>query len=344
MTKMIENKFFEAFKYGGVVSKCIDWMRYTHNLPEVKQRGIENRDEASKEKEERYYKETLPNEIVKETEAFKREVLPRMGEMLDEIEDNIRGSKTDTERDFYLYSLFKPFGESGCNIAGIYNPTAETAQMKQSRRHERAKSVARNFISLTIKQEQAGTVEKCTGFYVGVMMDFADRLDALLRFVFEIDMMRLQRECGIYLKLHRITGSVATYRGSEELSRELIGALPAEPQHHTEHTNPQREEDKTQPKPTRGKGRPQDTFKDKMIDDANGSKLQKIHTKLDGKKGKDAALIILACIEKGLIMRPTYTQVKNEFGDVGSKTGYNRYLNKAWFTKEELEGAKNSLD
>jgi hypothetical protein len=235
---MIENKFFEAFKYGGVVSKCIDWMRYTHNLPEVKQRGIENRDEASKEKEERYYKETLPNEIVKETEAFKREVLPRMGEMLDEIEDNIRGSKTDTERDFYLYSLFKPFGESGCNIAGIYNPTAETAQMKQSRRHERAKSVARNFISLTVKQEQAGTVEKCTGFYVGVMMDFADRLDALLRFVFEIDMMRLQKECGIYLKFHRITGSVATYRGSEELTRELISALPAE----IGQIKPQREE------------------------------------------------------------------------------------------------------
>jgi hypothetical protein len=104
------------------------------------------------------------------------------------------------------------------------------------------------------------------------------------------------------------------------------------------------QEDKTQLQPTREKGRPKETFKDKMIDDANGSKLQKIHTKLDGKKGKDAALIILACIEKGWVMRPTYTQVKNEFGDVGSKTGYNRYLNKELFTKEELEGAKNSLD
>lgn len=229
MTKMIENKFFEAFKYGGVASKCIDWMRYTHNLPEVKQRGIENRDEASKEKEERYYKETLPNEIVKETEAFKREVLPRMGEMLDEIEDNIRGSKTDTERDFYLYSLFKPFGESGCNIAGIYNPTAETAQMKQSRRHERAKSVARNFISLTIKQEQAGTVEKCTGLFVDVMLDFANRLDALL-LVYHIDMMRLQKECGIYLTRHRVMHRVADYIGSVKKTQELIRALSDEPQ------------------------------------------------------------------------------------------------------------------
>lgn len=98
------------------------------------------------------------------------------------------------------------------------------------------------------------------------------------------------------------------------------------------------------PKPTRGRGRPKETFKDKMIDDVDGSKLQKIHTKIDGKKGKDAALIILACIKKGWLTKPTYTQVKNEFGDIGCKTGYNNYLNENKFTKEELEGAKNSLD
>ena len=98
------------------------------------------------------------------------------------------------------------------------------------------------------------------------------------------------------------------------------------------------------PNPTRPKGRPKETLKDKMIDDADGSKLQKIHTKIVGKKGKDAALIILAGIEKGWMLRPTHTQVKNEFGDIGSKQGYNRYLNKDKFTKEELEGAKNSLN
>lgn len=95
---------------------------------------------------------------------------------------------------------------------------------------------------------------------------------------------------------------------------------------------------------TRGRGRPRETLKDKMLDDTDGKKLQTIHTKICGKKGKDAALIILACIKKGWITRPTYTQVKNEFGDIGSKTGYNRYLNEQAFTKEELEGVINSLD
>ena len=97
-------------------------------------------------------------------------------------------------------------------------------------------------------------------------------------------------------------------------------------------------------KPTRGKGRPKETLKDKMIDDANGEKLQKVRSKMAGKKGKDFALLMLAGIKKGWLTRPTYTQVKNEFGDIGSKTGYNKYLNENMFTSEEVEGAKNSLD
>lgn len=93
----------------------------------------------------------------------------------------------------------------------------------------------------------------------------------------------------------------------------------------------------------RGKGRPKETLKDKMIDDVNGEKLKMLHTKLDGKKGKDVSLIILAAIKKGWLTKPTYTQVKNEFKDIGCKSGYNRYLNENMFTKEEIEGAINSL-
>lgn len=109
---------------------------------------------------------------------------------------------------------------------------------------------------------------------------------------------------------------------------------------------PQKKQPKTEQEatPSRRKGRPNEQLKDKMIDDDSGRKLQKIHTKIRGKKGKDVALIILACIKKGWMTRPTYTQVKNEFGDIGSKTGYNKYLNEQMFTKEEIEGAINSLD
>ena len=55
-------------------------------------------------------------------------------------------------------------------------------------------------------------------------------------------------------------------------------------------------------------------------------------------------MIILACIKKGWLTKPTYTQGKNEVGDIGSTTGYNKYLNENKFTKEELEGIINCLD
>lgn len=96
--------------------------------------------------------------------------------------------------------------------------------------------------------------------------------------------------------------------------------------------------------PVRGKGRPKETLKDKMINDADGSKLQKVHTVMDGKKGKDAALIVLACIKKGWMSKPTFIQVTEEFGDIGTQQNFTKYLNENRFTIDEIEGAKNSLD
>lgn len=104
------------------------------------------------------------------------------------------------------------------------------------------------------------------------------------------------------------------------------------------------ENDLQQIKPKPNRGRPNGTFKDKMICDTDGSRLHKIHNAINGKTGKDVSLIILACIKKGWITKPTYTQVKNEFGDIGSKTGYNRYLNEQMFSREELEGAISILE
>lgn len=126
------------------------------------------------------------------------------------------------------------------------------------------------------------------------------------------------------------------YERQEKQAEPECQQTPQEPQ--------QESERQEQRKPTRGRGRPKETLKDKLIDDADGNKLQKIHILMKGKKGKDAALIIMACIKKGWMVKPTYTQVLNEFGDVGCKTGYNRYLNEQRFTKEEVEGAINSLD
>ena len=96
-------------------------------------------------------------------------------------------------------------------------------------------------------------------------------------------------------------------------------------------------------KSTRGRGRPKETFKDKIINDADGEKLQKLHLMIDGNKGKDVALIILAGIKIGWLTRPTYTQVRKEFGEIGSQQGFTNYLNESKFNQNEIDGAINNL-
>ena len=80
-----------------------------------------------------------------------------------------------------------------------------------------------------------------------------------------------------------------------------------------------------------------------MIDDEDGSKLEKLHKLIEGKKGRDAALVILACMEKGWMTRPTFTQVKEELGVVGTQQAFNKYLDRHRFTSEELEGMIQNL-
>jgi hypothetical protein len=94
----------------------------------------------------------------------------------------------------------------------------------------------------------------------------------------------------------------------------------------------------------RRKGRPTKPFKAIMLNDEDGEHLKKIHAMMNGKSGKDAALIMLVCIKKGWITRPTFAQVEKEFGDIGSKQDFSKYLNESRFAQYEIEGAINSLD
>jgi len=95
-------------------------------------------------------------------------------------------------------------------------------------------------------------------------------------------------------------------------------------------------------KSARGKGRPKETLQDKVVG-GDTKLIEKLHSLIDGKRGKDVALYIVACMKLGKLTRPTYTQIVNEFGDIGSKAGYNRYLDEKKFTTIELEGAMNQI-
>ena len=78
-----------------------------------------------------------------------------------------------------------------------------------------------------------------------------------------------------------------------------------------------------------------------LIDDKE-QLLQKLHKLIDGKKGKFVANVIKVCCSVGIIVKPTYTQVRNEFGDIGAKSGYNKYMSYQ-YKNEDSESIKKAL-
>lgn len=68
------------------------------------------------------------------------------------------------------------------------------------------------------------------------------------------------------------------------------------------------------------------SFQDCLLVDDKGELLALLHKLIDGRKGKYVAIVIRTCYDEGLMNKPTFTQVKNEFGDIGHKSGYNTYM------------------
>lgn len=152
---------------------------------------------------------------------------------------------------------------------------------------------------------------------VGLIAEAA-LLDDLLRIAYFVERLQSEDVLGY--------SDIAQYR--EYLNRTDIAHTPKE-----QHSQS-----------SKRRGRPKEPLSSNMIDDANGRKLNKIRTLMNGKRGKEAALVILACIEKGWMHKPTHRQVLDEFGDVGTQQGFTNYLNNpSKFTQEEKDGAINSL-
>lgn len=241
MDKTLERQFLGAF--GRLASLCMGWMDQTYNLrPYQSEKEIE----PLPPEWQRHYDVELPKRIKEQFEVFDRTVLydGNTSPLFEEIGDNVDEQRTPTARERYAFSLLTPFK----NFADKYDPTALIAQEEQQMsllkddewesRHrqliERHKYISRRYFELTIKYSgnengpcwQNGTVENCMGVLHDAASHFANRLDALL-LTYGIDLLRLQEECGVYLKRRRLIADVEYYIGSTELAEKYIKALPA---------------------------------------------------------------------------------------------------------------------
>lgn len=225
---------------------------------------------------------------------------------------------------------------------------------KYKYRIERANYVAnkyREILNETSYKKEDKTVEKCLDCFWHIITLFANRLDALL-LERGINLLWYQQESGIYLKPYRYIHDVDLLIGSYELAKKYIDeALPKlDSQQQTECLQQAQALNSTQVNKTelynkvpKGKGRPKGTLKDKMICEDVDKMLSKLHQLMNGRKGKEAALIIKASIKAGIMTKPTFKQVSDEFGDIGNPSGYNKYMGREIFSDMEIEAIMEKL-
>ena len=175
---------------------------------------------------------------------------------------------------------------------------------------------------------------------------FADRLDALL-LTYGIDLMKLQEISGLYLKSHRLITDIDVYVGSRDLAQKYIDDLSKldgqqQPENNREIADEKSLSGKQEKKEILKRGRRSKLFKDYLQND-DGSKLQTLHDVMSGKGGKEVALVIKVAIQIGWITKPTYKAVADEFGDIGNRSNYNKYINGDKFTSDEIVGIKAKL-
>lgn len=94
------------------------------------------------------------------------------------------------------------------------------------------------------------------------------------------------------------------------------------------------------------RGRSNMHFESVLIGDEAKKKqtLERLHKLIDGRKGVSVALAIRVAVEGGLITKPTFRQVKAEFGDIGAESGYNNAYRNNAFTREERNGVQKNLN
>lgn len=86
------------------------------------------------------------------------------------------------------------------------------------------------------------------------------------------------------------------------------------------------------------KGKPRIGFQDCVVDPAKKQVVTSaIHQLIDGKKASKAYIILAAAVKAGLITKPSYAAVVEEFGNLGAESDFNKKMGTGGFTREELE-------
>lgn len=254
MNKQIENQFFNAYRDNSIVDSLIQLLKAKY--------FADNENEGLIHTDKEIQKALLKN-IKEQIDSFDESVLRSKGEnfLMQEIGDNLSGLPTLQEKECYLYSLLTEFKrisdilyydevfrqQNQERISALQkdrkywensdNKDEAEKQIKAidhclndkiPREERKHKSMTDGFWHIATRPLVKDTfIEKAFRRFFGLMAIFADQLDALC-LQHKINLFRLQIDCNVWIKHHRLTTDVSPYIGSIELARKYINELPVQ--------------------------------------------------------------------------------------------------------------------
>lgn len=133
--RIIEDTFLDAYRHGGPAYECMSWMRTEYNLPFM---GSHWHNSAKTEKERlsgswmSYHEIIIPEFVAEEYEDFDDGVLSN-GQLIIEIEGNLKNCQTQEDKIRYIISLLQPFKD----FADAFYPKVQIDERERSiKEHE----------------------------------------------------------------------------------------------------------------------------------------------------------------------------------------------------------------
>lgn len=101
--------------------------------------------------------------------------------------------------------------------------------------------------------------------------------------------------------------------------------------------------DQEQPSPSakpekKGRGKPRKSFSSFVVDQSKADTVvTELKTRIGDKTGNDAYIILAAAVKAGILTRPSYNAVEEEFGHLGASSGYNKLMSQIEAMEKELK-------
>ena len=368
MDKTIENKLFDEFRTNGAASMSLEYFKEKEDCKDTPTEYLLYNDTNK-----------VLSRIKERTEAFCEIAWPMgLGDsfpLAEEIIANLNSCATDKQKENYIISILEVFKD----WAAVFSPVAEINEMRKaielSQNDDEFEMLGHYKKSLVylgglhdhyleiMKNPKEGTVEYYLDLWHRCYHHFCRMLAAELA-KNGVNLLEIQYKRGIWIVEKLDILSIQAYFGitnNYTYANNLLEELDAPNTKHlilTERNGKEttREEwEKSMNNESieyfsselpKRKGRPKTQIPKMMIDLLLGNEMERkrtlslLHSAIDGKIGKEVAFVIYACYKANkLTSKPPYSTMKQEFGDIGNESGFNRYFKEAdWrLNKDELK-------